>query len=207
MRLTLPAVFCAALLAQVPHQNHPPRSAGEYAKVLEASSRDAWQKPHEVIAALKLRPDEVVADIGAGSGYFTRRLSKHAGKVYAVDIDAKLLELTKKNSGPNVETVLAAPDDPKLPQASVDTIFICDVLHHIEGRPAYYAKLLRALKPGGRLVNIDFYTRDLPVGPPVAMKLSEAEVEAEMKAAGLQLAEKHDFLPHQYFLVFRRSAN
>lgn len=203
----LAALCCGAALAQVPHQNHPPRSAGEYAKVLEASSRDAWQKPHEVIMALKLRPDEVVADIGAGSGYFTRRLAKHVGKVYAVDIDAKLLELTKKNSGPNVETVLAAPDDPKLPESSVDTIFICNVLHHIEGRPAYYGRLLRALKPGGRIVNIDFYKRELPVGPPVSMKLSEAEVETEMKAAGLRLAEKLDFLPHQYFLVFRRSAN
>jgi ubiquinone/menaquinone biosynthesis C-methylase UbiE len=207
MRLTVHLIACAAALAQVPHQNHPPRSAGEYARVLESSSRDAWQKPHEVIEALKLRPDEAVADIGAGSGYFTRRLAKHAGKVYAVDIDQKLLELTKKNSGANVITVLATPDDPKLPAGAVDTIFFCNVLHHIEARPAYYAKLLKALKPGGRLVNIDFYKRDLPMGPPVAMKLSEGEVEAEMKAAGLRLFAKHEFLPHQYFLVFRRSAD
>lgn len=189
--------------AQVPHQNHPPRDAGEYAKVLEASSRDAWQKPHEVIQALALKKDEVVADIGAGSGYFTRRLARHAAKVYAVDIDAKLLEKTKASSPENVETVLASPDDPKLTPGSVDTIFICNVLHHIEGRPGYYAKLKAALKPGGRIVNIDFYKRKLPVGPPVSMKLSEKEVEAEFKAAGFALDKSHSFLTHQYFLEFR----
>lgn len=191
------------LFAQVQHQHHPPRSAGEYAKVLEASSRDGWQKPHEVIMALALRKDEVVADIGAGSGYFTRRLARHAAKVYAVDIDAKLLEKAKGSSGDNVETVLAAPDDPKLAPGSVDTIFICNVLHHIEARPAYYAKLKAALKPGGRIVNIDFYKRQLPVGPPVSMKLSEQEVEAELREAGFALDKSHSFLPHQYFLEFR----
>lgn len=191
------------LFAQVPHQHHPPRDAGEYAKVLEASSRDAWQKPHDVVMALALRKDEVVADIGAGSGYFTRRLARHAAKVYAVDIDAKLLEKTKASSPENVEAVLAAADDPKLAAGSVDTIFICNVLHHIEARPAYYAKLKAALKPGGRIVNIDFYKRKLPVGPPVTMKLSEQEVEAEFQAAGFALDKTHAFLTHQYFLEFR----
>lgn len=191
------------LFAQVQHQHHPPRSAGEYSKVLEASARDAWQKPHEVIMALTLSKDEVVADIGAGSGYFTRRLARHAGKVHAVDIDAQLLEKAKGSSGDNVETVLATPDDPKLAPNSVDTIFICNVLHHIESRPAYYAKLKAALKPGGRIVNIDFYKRQLPVGPPVSMKLSEQQVEAEFQAAGFGLDKSHSFLPHQYFLEFR----
>jgi len=193
-----------ALLLQVQHQNHPPRSAGEYAKILEDPARDAWQKPHEVLMALALRPEEAVADIGAGSGYFSRRLALHAGKVYAVDIDGKLLEMTKANAPANVETVLASANDPKLAPASVDTIFFCDVLHHIGERPAYYAKLDKALRPGGRIVMIDFHKRDLPVGPPVSMKLSEEEVIAEMRSAGFVLARKHDFLPHQYFLEFRR---
>jgi hypothetical protein len=86
----------------------------------------------------------------------------------------------------------------------VDTIFICDVLHHIGKRPAYYEKLLTALKPGGRIVIIDFYKRELPVGPPVSMKLSEDQVIAEMKQAGLALTSKESFLPHQYFLTFQR---
>jgi arsenite methyltransferase len=190
-----------AVAAQVPNQHHAPRSASEYARVLEDPSRDAWQKPDEVVAALKLRPDEAVADIGAGSGYFARRFVKHAGKVYAVDIDAKLLELIATE--PNLVKVHATADDPKLPDSSVDTVFICDVLHHIEGRPAYYGKLLKALKPGGRIVIVDFHKRDLPVGPPAAMKLSQDQVVAEMKRAGLRLNREEKFLPHQYFLTFR----
>jgi ubiquinone/menaquinone biosynthesis C-methylase UbiE len=195
-------LIAAATFGQAPHQHHPPRSAEEYAKILEDPSRDAWQKPHRVIQALKLRPDEVIADIGAGSGYFARRFAQHAGKVYAVDIDEKLLAMIRQSE--KIVTVHAAPDDPKLPAASVDTVFICDVLHHIENRPAYYSKLLAALKPGGRIVIVDFYKRELPVGPPVSMKLSEEQVIAEMKAAGLKPEGKEAFLPHQYFLTFRR---
>lgn len=206
MRLALwLAAWAFVSAAQVGHPQHPPRSAEEYARVLEDPSRDAWQKPHEVIEALKLRRDEVLADIGAGSGYFTRRLARHARKVWAVDIDPKLVERVRKDAPENVVAVLGAADDPKLPEGAIDTVFLCNVLHHIENRPAYYAKLLRALKPGGRIVNIDFYKRPLPVGPPVSMKLSEAEVEAEMKTAGLALVEQQTFLPHQYFLVFRRA--
>jgi predicted methyltransferase len=190
--------------AEAQHQHHPPRSAEEYARVLENPARDAWQKPHEVLTALALSPEEVIADIGAGSGYFARRFAHHAKKVYAVDIDAKLIERPRAQAPPNVEHVLAAPDDPKLAPASVDTIFFCDVLHHVSNRPAYYAKLEQALKPGGRIVIVDFYKRPLPVGPPVEMKLSEQQVQAELEAAGFRLVSSHSFLPHQYFLEFRR---
>lgn len=195
------AAILLVYLAQVEHQHHPPRSAEEYAKVLENPQRDAWQKPHEVIQALGIKPTDVIADIGAGSGYFARRFARHASKVYAVDIDAKLLELAK---GDRIETVLASADDPKLPPASVNMIFICDVLHHIDKRPAYYQKLAQALKPGGRIVIVDFYKKPLPVGPPPSMKLSEDQVTSELKAAGFRLARSHDFLPHQYFLEFTR---
>ena len=200
--LFLSLASAAALLAQVEHQHHPPRSAAEYAKVLEDPGRDAWQKPHEVIQALALRSTDVVADIGAGSGYFTRRFARHAAKVYAVDIDAELLKLA---AGEKVETVHAKPEDPMLPAASVDVIFICDVLHHIDKRPAYYAKLAQALKPGGRIVIVDFYKKPLPVGPPPAMKLSEDQVKEELAAAGFTLTKSHSFLPHQYFLEFSRA--
>jgi arsenite methyltransferase len=192
------------LAPQAQHQHHPPRDAAEYAKVLEDPERDGWQKPHEVIMALKLRPDEVVADLGAGSGYFTRRLANHAKLVYAVDIDKRLLEMATKLNQAKIKPVLATADDPKLPEGSVDTIFICDVLHHIENRPAYYAKLAKALKPGGRIVNIDFHKRKLPIGPPESMKLSDEEVVAEFAKAGFKKTESHSFLPHQYFLVFSR---
>jgi arsenite methyltransferase len=204
MRLFLFAALAAGALAQTEHQQHPPRDAAAYVRVLEDPKRDGWQLPHQVIAALNLHPGEVVADIGAGSGYFTRRLAPHAEKVYAVDIDAALLDVLKRNAPANVVTVLAAPDDPKLPPASVDLVFFCDVLHHIGNRPAYFEKLKKALKPGGRVVNIDFYKKPLPVGPPESMKLSEQQVEQEFATAGFRKLKQVDTLPYQYFLVFGR---
>ena len=188
-------------LGQVPHQHHPPSSA-EYAKVLEDPSRDEWQKPHEVVMALELKATDVVADIGAGTGYFARRFANHASKVYAVDIDKELLAVIQKDAPPNVTIVLASPDDPRLPAQSADLIFICDVLHHIQNRTAYYPKLVKALKPGGRVVVIDFYKKDLPVGPPPSMKLSDDEVIAELRNAGFILTKRLDILPYQYYLFF-----
>jgi ubiquinone/menaquinone biosynthesis C-methylase UbiE len=202
LRASLLYAMASAALAQTAHQHHPPRDASEYAKVLEDPQRDEWQKPHEVVMALDIQPGEVIADIGAGTGYFARRLAHHAAKVYAVDIDARLLDILKKDAPENVVTVLAAPDDPKLAPGSVDIIFFCDVLHHIENRPAYYAKLKAALKPGGRIVNIDFFKKPLAMGPPLEMKLSEQQVEAEFGAAGFRKVKQVDLLPYQYFLVF-----
>lgn len=196
--------FAALALGQVPHQHHPPLSSDEYAKVLEDPSRDAWQKPHAVVVALDLKPVDAVADIGAGSGYFARRFALHAGRVYAVDIDEKLLEMVRSKAPANLRTIVAAPDDPHLPPELIDMIFFCDVLHHIENRPAYYVKVAKALKPGGRVVVIDFYKKPLPVGPPESMKLSDQEVIAEFQNAGFALSKRLDTLPYQYFLFFER---
>src|SRR6516225_6985691 len=110
-------ILSTVALGQVPHQHHPP-STSEYAKVLEDPGRDEWQKPHEVVMALGLKPTDTIADIGAGTGYFARRFASHAGKVYAVDIDKDLLAIAAKNAPPNLVTVLSAPDDPKLPPNS-----------------------------------------------------------------------------------------
>ena len=197
------AVFLA-FFAQTAHQHHPPQSAEEYAKILNDPARDAWQKPHEVVMALKLKPSDVVADIGAGTGYFSRRIAMHVEKVFAVDIDEGLLKIAANRAPANMVTVRSALDDPKLREASVDLVFICDVLHHIENRPAYYAKLAKALKPGGRIVNIDFFKKQLPIGPPVEMKLSEDQVIAELAAAGFKKTAAHSFLTYQYFLVFEK---
>ena len=205
MRYTLLVFLCAAAFGQSEHQqHHPPRSATEYAHHLEDPKRDAWQKPVRVVESLALKPDEVVADIGAGTGYFSRRFAPHVAKVYAVDIEAELLQKIDAAGLSNIETVEATPDDPKLPPQSVDTIFFCNVLHHVHDRPDYYAKLSKALKPGGRIVILDFYKRDLPVGPPPSMKLTEQEMVEELRAAGFRRTGSHDFLPHQYFLVFGR---
>ena len=194
-------ILSTVAFAQVPHQHHPP-SSEEYAKVLEDPSRDEWQKPHDVVMALNLKPTDTIADIGAGTGYFARRFAMHAGKVYAVDIDQKLLDIAGKDAPANLKTVLATPDDPRLPDGSVDVIFFCDVLHHIENRAAYYPKLAKALKPGGRIVVIEFYKKDMPIGPPPSMKLSDEEVIGELRSAGFTLSKRLDILPYQYYLFF-----
>ena len=188
-------------LMQVPQQHHPPQSATEYAHVLKDPKRDEWQKPHEVIAALSLRADEVIADIGAGNGYFSERFAKHAAKVYAVDIEPKLLDMIK---GDRIERITALPDDPKLPAASVDTVFLCNVTHHIDNRGPYWAKVAAALKPGGRIVILEFHKKPLPVGPGPGMKIEQAVLVKELAAAGFKVSREHGFLPYQYFLEFKR---
>ena len=182
------------------HQMH--HTADEFAQVLDDPRRDAWQKPHEVVMALDLKPDEVVADLGAGTGYFAKRFARHAGKVYAVDISKKLLDIAKKNE-PRLETVLASPDDPKLPTKNVDTIFICDVLHHITNREQYYSKMAAALKPGGRIVIVDFHKRETEMGPPVSERIAEQDAVRELEAAGFRKTRSWDFLEAQYMLEFR----
>src|ERR1035438_5183188 len=97
--------FAAVAMGQVPHQHHPP-SSEEYAKVLEDPSRDEWQKPHDVVMALNIKPTDTIADIGAGTGYFARRFTHHAGKVYAVDIDQNLLDIAAKDAPANLKTAL-----------------------------------------------------------------------------------------------------
>lgn len=173
------------------------------ARRLEEPGRASWQKPDDVVAALHIRDDEVIADIGAGSGYFTRRFAPRAAKVFAVDVNSSLLGQIEALKLPNVAAVLAAPDDPRLPPAGVDTVFFCNVLHHIDNRPAYLDKLRASLRPGGRIVVVDFHKRPLPVGPPPSEKLAEEDVIREFQQAGFRLHKQHDFLPHQYFLEFR----
>jgi SAM-dependent methyltransferase len=206
-RTPLVVVLCAAscalpILSQTAHQHHPPESAAEYAKVLDDPARDAWQKPHEVILALKLTGLETVADIGSGTGYFANRLAHHARRVFAVDIDARLLEISLKTAPGNVTPVLASPEDPRLPDGASDVIFFCDVVHHIENRAAYFEKVKQALKPGGRVVVIDFQKRKLDIGPPPEMKIDRAEMVKEFEQAGFRLIEEQGFLPYQYFVVF-----
>lgn len=201
-------------LAQVVHEHHPPESAREYIKMLEDPARDEWQKPQEVIEKLGLKPGDIVADVGAGSGYFALRLARAvgpAGKVYAVDIDSQLLEYLARRAKDerleNIQTVLADPHDPKLSPSSLDMIFICNTLHHISQRSKYYRLLARALRPGGRLVNVDFHKRPLPVGPPVDMKIAKNALIKELMPAGFRAVKEFDFLKYQYFLVFQHSTS
>ncbi len=199
-----------AQAAATPHEMHERHAdPAAYIASLEDPARDAYQKPDEVLKALALRPGEVVADIGSGPGYFTLRFARavgDTGRVYAVDVSPDMiraLEHRLRDAGiRNVVPVLSEPDDPLLPDASVDRFVVVDTWHHIDNRPAYLALLKRMLKPGGQVVHIDFQKRDLPIGPPLEMKISREDLVQQMEAAGFQLSAEHTFLPYQYFLVF-----
>lgn len=199
-----------AIAGQTAHQqHHPSQTSSAYIQALEDPSRAEWQQPEEVMARLDLKVGDEVADLGAGSGYFTLRMAREVGaigRVYAVDTNPEMLEHIEKRAEEeeleNIQTILADPDNPKLGSKSVDLIFICDVLHHVSNRDRYYPLLARALRTGGRLVNIDFHKRKLPVGPPVEMKITRKDVIKQVEAAGFRLVEDYNFLKYQYFLVF-----
>jgi predicted methyltransferase len=179
--------------------------------VFDDPKRDAWQKPHQVIQALALGPDAVVADLGAGTGYFAVRLANMVskGRVYGVDVEPgmvkHLAERAKREKRVNLVAVAGAPDDPRLPEKA-DLVLLVDVYHHIEERSRYFRRLQASLKPGGRVAIIDFRL-DSPEGPPKAARVAPEKVSAELKAAGYRLAKQHGFLPNQYFLVFEPEGN
>ena len=198
-------------------QTTMPRATGQVPlnariKMLENPRRDKTQKPVAVIQALNLKPGMTVADIGAGSGYFSRRFARAvgpSGKVYAVDISSDILGYVtaraKKEGMNNLQTVLDKPDDPMLPAGSVDLAFLSDVSHHIEHRTAFYKKIYDALKPDGRMAIIDFPQEAHDKGwcPHQTNELVPAwENIREAQDAGFKLDRTYDFLPHSYFLVF-----
>jgi len=192
------------------HQMH--RLHGDpkaYIGALEDPKRDAYQKPHEVIHALNLKSGEVIADIGAGSGYFTFHLARHVGdkgKVYAVDVSPDMIlhinRRIRELKASNVITLLADPDDPLLPDRSVNRFFFSDSWHHIENQSKYLSLMKRMLKPGGEIVMIDFHKKELPVGPPMQMKIAREDLIKQLDGNGYRLTKEHTFLPYQYFLVF-----
>ncbi len=197
--------FASQAQSPATHQ-HSFGDADKWSHVFDDPKRDAWQRPHEVIKALALEPDAVVADIGAGTGYFSARLANmlKKGRVYAVDIESDMVkhlgERAKREHLPNMIAVAGAPGDPRLP-ATVDLILLVDVYHHIDAREQYFRKLRGALKPGGRIAIIDFRL-DSPQGPPKEARIAPERVKSELAAAGYALAGEHRFLPYQYFLLF-----
>ncbi|HSC94426.1 MAG TPA: methyltransferase domain-containing protein [Burkholderiales bacterium] len=198
--------------AQTPqtHQ-HSFSGADQWAHIFDDPKRDAWQKPHEVIQALALKPDAVIADIGSGTGYFSARFANMVpkGRVYGVDTEPDMVkylaERARREGLKNVTAVAGAPEDPRLPEKA-DLIILVDVYHHIENREQYFSRLQKSLKPGGRLAVIDF-RMDSPEGPPQSARIAPERVKAELKRAGYTLAQDHEFLPNQYFLIFRPASS
>jgi SAM-dependent methyltransferase len=193
--------------SQPDHFAHRFDNPSEYVDRFDDPKRDEWQMPESVIAVLDLKVGESVADIGAGTGYFTIRLAKSAAKpvVYAVDIEQAMLEHTlgraKQDRIEHVVGVKANADAPNLPVA-VDVALIVNTFHHLPNRVAYFRGLKQQLKPGARVAIIDWRT-DSPEGPPVEFRYAPEQISAELAQAGFERTETHDFLARQHFLIFR----
>ncbi len=212
--LAVPAMLFAQAHQEKTHADHMEHRFDhpeQFAKMFDDPARDAWQMPERVIAALGLKRGDVVADVGSGTGYFTVRLAKSdaAPKVYASDIEPSMVTYLRdraaKEGLKNVVPVQAAADTPNLPE-QVDLVLIVDTYHHIGGREAYFRRLAKSLKPGGRVAIIDFKL-DSPDGPPKEFRLTPAQFKAEMAKAGYKLVAQHDFLPRQQFLIFGLAAS
>lgn len=182
--------------------------ANAWAERFENPARDAWQKPDQVVAALALPVEAKVADIGAATGYFPVRFAKALpqGRVYGLDVEQSMVDYlnarAEKEELKNLSAHLAGFDDAKVPEP-VDLIIMVNTYHHIEARPAYFAKLAASVKPGGRLAIIDF-TQATTMGPPVDHRVPPEQVKAELAEAGWKFSAAHDFLPEQFFFVFTR---
>jgi cyclopropane fatty-acyl-phospholipid synthase-like methyltransferase len=209
----LASLLCGAVAVSAQRQHKPDHmdhrfdDPARFAKAFDDPARDAWQMPQRVIEALKLPPAAAVADIGAGTGYFSVRLSSALpqGTVYAVDVERAMLDHIEKRAAAakltNVVTVLASANDAQLPKP-VDAVLVVDTYHHIPNRTAYFRQLRSSLAQAGRVAIVDF-RKDSPEGPPPEFRFEAEQIVAEMKDAGFVLDARHDFLPRQHYLVFR----
>jgi ubiquinone/menaquinone biosynthesis C-methylase UbiE len=188
--------------------HHGFEDADKWAKEFDNRERDAWQKPEEILDALHLEPTASIADVGAGTGYFSVRIAKRIpqAKIFAADIEPDMVrylrERARREQLTNLMPVQARAETASLPEP-VDVILVVDTYHHIEDRTQYFAGLKSSLRPKGRLAIIDFKA-DSPSGPPAQHRISPERVTEELNAAGYLLMETHRFLPRQYFLIFQK---
>ena len=178
---------------------------------LERDSREAEEKPALTIQKLELEPDDVVADIGAGTGYFSFQIARAVpeGKVYAVDIQPEMLEaivfLKEDKNITNVETVLGQEDKPNLPPASIDLAFMVDAYHEFAYPREMMEGIVRALKPGGRVVLLEYRKENPMIAIKPLHKMTQKQVKKELQEVGLKWQQTKEFLPEQHFLVFSKT--
>jgi ubiquinone/menaquinone biosynthesis C-methylase UbiE len=187
------------------------RPAEEWIKTLDGPARVAGMKIDDVVAALKLRPGQTVADIGAGPGLFDVPLARAVGprgRVYAVEIDAGFFPEIKKRAAAaqvtNVETILGKFTDPALPIRSIDVALFNDVIHHVENRAAYIKTLAGYLAPSGRIVVVDYERGRSPHPDQPELQVTREQLAGWMKDAGFAQVEDVKLFPDKYFLAFAR---
>jgi ubiquinone/menaquinone biosynthesis C-methylase UbiE len=206
----LAVITGAAPQAQQPRPHgrlFPPQDLG----LLEAPDRDRWQRPDRIMDALGVADASRVADVGAGSGWFTIRLARRIGPqgiVYAVDVQQEMLNAisrrVRREGLSNVRPVLGRPADPRLPEGGLDVVLIVDAYHEIDDRVAMLANVARALKPQGRIGVVDFEVGGGGPGPDADERIDPDLVIEDATRAGLKMVGNETFLPFQYFLIFAK---
>jgi predicted methyltransferase len=209
----LVAVLVAMQVSTTPAAPHarlfPPQDLG----LLEGPDRDKWQKPDQIMDALKIADESTVADIGAGAGWFTIQLARRVGprgKVYAQDVQREMLEAIRrrvaKEGLQNVETRLGRGSDPNLPAATLDAALVVDVYPEVEDRVTLLRNLGASLKPNGRIGIVNYKPGNGGPGPAPdeGLRVDASVVEADAAAAGLRVLSRETFLPYQYLLVLGR---
>ena len=236
--LALPAVFSPRVISEPPakpsnaprydvRKEHDPNGIGKFymgreiaqvmghlaADWLDRPEREREEAPGKLLEALKLKPGDVVADIGAGSGYFTFRLAERVGpkgKVLAVDIQPEMLDLIRKRMKErkvtNVEVIRGTETDPKLPAGAVDLILMVDVYHEFSFPYEMTTAMVKALKPGGRLVFVEYRLEDPEVPIKLVHKMSQKQVLKEMEPHPLRWAGTTETLPRQHIIIFKKNA-
>jgi ubiquinone/menaquinone biosynthesis C-methylase UbiE len=209
--IALGCAMVAAIEAQNPprRQSHgrlfPPEDLG----LLEAPDRDIWQRPEQIMDVLGIAERSVVADIGAGAGWFTIRLARRVGPnglVYAEDVQPEMLAAIRRRVDAegltNVRPILGKGSDPHLPAKALDAVLMVDAYHEIDDRVPLLRNLAGALRPGGRIGVIDFKLEGSGPGPATEERVSPETVVNDARSAGLRLIRQENFLPYQYFLIF-----
>ncbi|HWK09737.1 MAG TPA: class I SAM-dependent methyltransferase [Vicinamibacterales bacterium] len=212
MRTLLLALMVAASAAVTAFAQHsrlfPPTELG----ALEGPDRDDWQQPERMMDALRIAEGSVVADLGAGGGWFTVRLARRVGpngRVYAEDVQPQMIEAitrrVQREGLRNVVPRLGSHDDPKLPAGSVDVALMVDTYNEVEARVALLKNIARALTPDGRIGIVNFKKDGGGPGPAMDERVGADEVIRDAEAAGLRLHSRETFLRYQYFLFFERA--
>jgi len=212
-------VFLGAPAAEPPQQkasesddataHHSFKGIDQWVRVFDDPKRDLWQKPQETVAAMRIAPGMTVADLGAGTGYFNRYLSKAVGPegmVLALDTEIEMVqhmaERNRREGLSNVLPVLVSPEDPFFPRRRIDRVLIVDTYHHVNDRLSYFAHMRGALAEKGSVIVVDYLKKPIPVGPAMEHKIDRELVVREMKQIGFNLVREETFLPYQYYLVF-----
>ncbi len=209
--IVFPPLFSTSVLAQVrtPGELFPPN------KIFLLEEPRDWQDTEEIMDRLHLRPGDIVADIGAGSGYFTTPFASRVGDkglVFAEEIQIEMINYISRKVEylglKNIRVIFGKPEDPSLLDNFFNLVYLANTYHELDKPFLMLENIRKDMRSSGRLAIIDWDpTKQAPFGPPIEVKVPENTIIKEVERSGFELIEKHNFMPYHYFLVFRKKSH